>query len=373
YDNALALAIGANVGTTITAVLGSLTSNTEGKRLALSDVLFKVSAGIVFILSMDQIMWLVDLISSVIGIAQTDYTLKLAVFHTIFNVAGVIIMVPLVHHLVRLVTKIMPEIKTPGAEPMYLNESAFELPDTAMESVRKETLHLYDNAFAIIAHGLCLHRDDILSEKDLQDVVNQPEKPMSIDMEDEYGINIKRLYSEIISFISKVNTIMSPEQADELFMLRSAGRYIVGAINDTKHMHNNLVQYIASDNPHIRSEYNKLRIGLGSVLRRLEKTRADEQGLDDDVLSMNIIKLEMAEHDRTVNETIEQLIRDGLITAQMATSLMNDSSYAYDVAKDLVQMSEVLFAKGDDGYKAAVRSVLLDEDEASEIIESQNI
>ena len=371
YGNALALAIGANVGTTITAVLGSLTSNTNGKRLALSDVLFKVSAGIVFILLMDQIMWLVDKISTLIGIAQTDYTLKLAVFHTIFNVAGVLIMVPLVNPLVRLVTRIMPEKIIPGAEPMYLNESAFELPDTALESVRKETIHLYENAFAIIAHGLSLHRHDIVSEKDLQEVVNQPGKPMSIDMDDEYDINIKGLYSEIISFISKGKTIMSPEQTDELFMLRSAGRDIVEAIKDTKHMHDNLVQYIASDNPHIRAEYNKLRIGLGSVLRRLEKTRADEEGLDD-ILSMDMVKLEMEEHDRAVNEKIDQLIRDGLISAKMATSLMNDSAYAYDVARDLVQMGEVLFAKGDDELKSAVRSVLLDEDEASQLLEVQS-
>ena len=372
YGNALALAIGANVGTTITAVLGSLTSNTNGKRLALSDVLFKVSAGIVFILLMDQIMWLVDKISAFIGIAQTDYTLKLAVFHTIFNVAGVIIMVPLVNPLVRLVTKMMPEKIIPGAEPMYLNESAIELPDTALESVRKETIHLYENAFAIIAHGLSLHRHDIVSEKDLQDVVNQPGKPMSIDMDDEYEINIKGLYSEIILFISKGRTVMSPEQTDELFMLRSAGRDIVEAIKDTKHMHDNLVQYIASDNPHIRAEYNKLRIGLGSVLRRLEKTRVDEEGLDD-ILSMDMVKLEMEEHDRAVNEKIDQLIRDGLITAKMATSLMNDSAYAYDVARDLVQMGEVLFAKGDDELKSAVRSVLLDEDEASQLLVTQGI
>jgi len=371
YDNALALAIGANVGTTITAVLGSLTSNTDGKRLALSDVLFKVSAGIVFVLMMDQIMWLVDIVSSFIGIAADDYTLKLAVFHTIFNVTGVILMVPLVNHLVRLVTKIMPETKIPGADSMYLNESALELPDTAMESVRKETIHLYDNAFAIIAHGLSLHRHDILSEKDLQDVVNQPGKPMPIDMDDEYNKNIKGLYSEIISFISKSNTVMSPEQTDELFMLRAAGRDIVEAIKDTTHMHNNLVKYIASENPQIRAEYNKLRIALGSVLRRIAITRADEQGLDD-ILSMDMIKLEIAEHDRTVNETIEQLIRDDLITAKMATSLMNDASYTYDVARDLVQMSEVIFLKGDADHKDVVRSVLLDEHEVSEIVESRN-
>lgn len=43
YENALALVIGANIGTTITAVIGSLTSNISGKRLAMADVLFKVT------------------------------------------------------------------------------------------------------------------------------------------------------------------------------------------------------------------------------------------------------------------------------------------------------------------------------------------
>lgn len=371
YDNALALVIGANVGTTITAILGSLTSNTDGKRLALSDVLFKVSAGIVFILMINQITWLVDVISDIIGLAPTDYTLKLAVFHTIFNVAGVIIMIPLVNPLVRLVTRLMPDKTIAEAEPMYLNESAFELPDTALESVRKETVHLYENAFAIIAHGLSLHRHDILSEDSLEDIADKPGKPMSIDMDDEYDNKIKDLYSEIVSFISKSSLNMSEQQADELFMLRAAGRDIVEAIKDTKHMHGNLVQYIASDNQYIREEYNKIRAGLGSVMRRLENIRKDEDDMGE-MLLMDVIKLEMEEHDRMVNDTIERLIREGRITARMATSLMNDSAYAYDVARNLVQMGEVLFTKGDSDFKAALRSVQLDEDDADEIVNLQH-
>jgi len=47
----------------------------------------------------------------------------------------------------------MPQKTIVGAGPMYLNDSAFELPDTTMEAVRKETIHLYENAFAIRAGG----------------------------------------------------------------------------------------------------------------------------------------------------------------------------------------------------------------------------
>ncbi len=50
YENALALAIGANIGTTITAIIGSLTANFQGKRLALAHLIFNVvTAGVALI------------------------------------------------------------------------------------------------------------------------------------------------------------------------------------------------------------------------------------------------------------------------------------------------------------------------------------
>ena len=368
YENALALAIGANVGTTITAILGSMSANVQGKRLAGAHLIFNLTTGLIAIAFIHQIGQLVDVVSSAVGIAADDYTLKLAVFHTIFNVIGIVVMMPFIQQLVRFLTRIMPEKAISRAAPKYLHESAFELADTALEVVRKETIHLYENAFAIIAHGLSLHRHDILSDRDLEDIVNEPGKPMPIDIDDEYDKTIKGLYSEIIMFISKASADMTVEQSEELFLLRTAGRDIVDAIKDTKHLHKNLSQYIASDNEHIRAEYNKLRVGLGSVLRRVEAGRADDAD-PTAILLMDVIKLEMEEHDRSVNIIIESLIRENLISAEMATSLMNDAGYSYDVAKDLVQMGEILFATGESDLKKAERSLLLNEDETSEIIE----
>ncbi|MEJ1377757.1 MAG: Na/Pi symporter [Candidatus Sedimenticola sp. (ex Thyasira tokunagai)] len=368
YDNALALAIGANVGTTITAVIGSLTSNTEGKRLALADVLFKVAAGIVFMLMMNQIIGMVDMIASVIGLAEDDYTLKLAVFHTIFNVAGVIIMVPFVNQLVQLVTNVMPERKIPLAEPKYLNESALELPDTAIEAVRKEAIHLYENAFAIIAHGLSLHRHDILSDKDLVTVIAEDHKVIEIDIDEQYNLNVKDLYSDIITYISKAQMVMMPDQNNELFLLRAACRDIVEAIKDTKHLHKNMAKYIQSDNKDIRAEYDRIRVNMGNVLRQISVVQESREDYTA-IFSLDTIKLEMEENDTTNNGMLEVLIHEGRISAQMATSLMNDSAYVYDVTKNLVQMGEALFAAGDQAMKDAERAITLDEDELNEIMQ----
>ena len=368
YENALALAIGANIGTTITAIIGSFSANVQGKRLAVAHLIFNMVTAFIAIAFIYQIADLVDGFSAWVGIAADDYTLKLAVFHTIFNAIGIIAMMSFIEKLAGSLTKAMPEKAQPREKPIYLNEAAEELPDTAIEAVRKETLRLYDNAFAILAHGLSLHRDDILSDKDLVDVVKQDSKVIPIDFDDEYEKSIKGLYSDIVKFISSAQSNMTPEQSDELFRLRAAGRDIVEAIKDTKHMNKNLSQYILSPNSHIRAEYNKFRIQLGNLMRELNTIRKDNED-SANVLSLDSLKLDMKANDVTVNGEMERLIRDKKITAVMATSMMNDANYAYGVAKNLIQMGESLFASGNLDMNEAVRSVALNDDEVAEILE----
>lgn len=370
YENALALAIGANVGTTITAIIGSMSSNIQGKRLAGAHLIFNMATGFLAILFIYQIAEAVDWISHSVGIADDDYTLKLAVFHSVFNTLGILVMLPLISNLVNFLMRTMPDKELPVAAPKYLNDAAIELPDTAIEAVRMETLHLYDNAFAIITHGLSLHRHDILSDKDMDKVIKTSNSIIPIDIDAEYETSVKGLYSAIVNFISRAQTSMEADQADELFALRAAGRDIVEAIKDTKHMQKNMSQYIASDNEFIRVEYNKIRIYLGSVLRRLAIVQ--QEGDDPtSILSLDTMKLEMKKNDTTVNGMLETLIRDDRISSLMATSLMNDASYAYDVTRNLLQMGEVLFAKGDQSMKDAERIIALDDDDIEEVIEQE--
>jgi len=366
YENALALAIGANIGTTITAILGAMSSNVQGKRLAAAHLIFNMATAVIAIAFLYQIGQGVNLISSWVGIAEDDYTLKLAVFHSVFNTIGIVVMLPFINQLVSFLLGVMPEKAVAAAVPMYLNDSSIELPDTAIEAVRKETLRLYDNAFAIIAHGLSLHRHDILSDKDLRKVVGDTRKPMTIDFDTEYNSSVKGLYGEIVNFISRAQVAMNEQQSNELFALRAAGRDIVEAIKDTKHMHKNLALYLASPNANIRGEYNRIRMQLGEVLRRLGEAR--EHGDDPSIiLSLDTLKLDMETNDSTRNGRLESLIRDNKITPLMATSLMNDAAYAYDVASNLVQMGEVLFTKGDLAMKDTERSIALTPEEIGEV------
>ena len=366
YENALALAIGANIGTCITAILGAISANVDGRRLAGAHLIFNVTTGVVAIAFINYILVVVDWVSAEVGIASDNWTLKLAVFHTLFNVLGIIIMVPLLNPLVTLLRKLMPDPKPDLVAPLYLNDAVAEFPDALVETVRKEVLHLYDNAFEVLAHGLNLHRHDIRSEADLLELAQQPEQLIEFDIDDIYGRKVKVLYNAIVEFTSRSQGQLPQEHMERIYVLREAARDIVEAIKDVKHMRKNLVAYILSDNASIKGEYNKIRAQLGEILRELNILR--ESGEDADLVALDGLRLQMEENDSTLNGDLDRLIREGRITAPMATSLMNDSSYAYDVARNLITAGESLFGPRDLGMQQAARDMELDEDELNDLM-----
>jgi len=368
YDNALALAIGANVGTTVTAVLGALSSNVDGKRLALADVLFKVCAGIVFILFMQPIMGLVDSISSVIGLAEDNYTMKLAVFHTVFNVAGVIIMVPLIHPLIALVTGLFKSEPDLHAQPKYLNEASLEFSDTALEALRKETARIYEKGIDVIAKGLSLDKADILSDTKLKKVIKAHDKAVQFDIDGVYEHEIKSLCGAILDYSNRLSS--DPATARQVSRIRLANQSILIALKDVKHLQKNMLRYIASENPHISSEYNSLRQRIAKVIRRLEVIRSDETSATS-ILSLDALKLTLEKNMSLLHKRLDKLIRDSHISAEMAISLMNDSNYSYSIINNLIQVNHN-YLKSEEGCEnEAEHEIALNRDEINIVLEGK--
>ena len=160
---------------------------------------------------------------------------------------------------------------------------------------------------------------------------------------------------------------MTIEQTEELFDLRVAGRDIVEAIKDIKHLQKNLDVYMVSENPQIREEYDAIRLQLATLLRSLTLVR--EQGDDSAaILSLDSLKSDMDEMESQIISTVGTLIREEKIPTEMATSLMNDSSYAYNVSSKLIEMGEALFSSGSSDIKDAERSIALDDDEIEAVM-----
>jgi phosphate:Na+ symporter len=108
FEQAAALAMGQNIGTTITAFMASLTANTQARRAALAHMFFNVFGVLVFLVffypACHAVSWFV---SSFLG--ETNDLFKLSAFHSAFNILNTLLLVGFVHQIERLVCRLLPQ------------------------------------------------------------------------------------------------------------------------------------------------------------------------------------------------------------------------------------------------------------------------
>ena len=367
YENALALSIGANMGTTVTAILGSLGANIAGKRLAVAHLIFNFITGLIAIVFIYQFLIAVKWISDAMGIAGDNYALRLAVFHSLFNLLGIIVMLPFVNMLVRLLEWLLREPVTVIKKPKYLNDAALESPQAALEVVYKESERLYDLATRVIAHGIGWQKRDMLGPDDLDMLIQTRQMPHSEDIDEAYETRIKHVYSAIVQFVIRARERFTGIYGENLQLYSRTGSDIVTAIKNIKHLQKNLLHFIHSDNKAIRDAYNNLRKLVVIIMRRIQEARE----IDDPTEAMLILDhalLQIEEDSISSADRIEPLIRNHSITAEMATSLMTDTEYARNACRSLIAMAKVLFAGRDSSTLQLDQGLELDKEEMASII-----
>lgn len=368
YENALALAIGANLGTTITTVMGGLAANLSGKRLAVAHVVFNVITALVAISFINQFMWLVDHLAAWMGINDDNYLLKLALFHTLFNLLGVLLLWPFLYKLEAALIRYINFVPAGSEQPLYLYPDALETPTTSVGAVRKEVQHLFDNAYGLLAHGISLRRAVIDSDESLADAVKYTRRIMPLDLDDAYENKIKSLHSAIVAFIGEAQTReLTREATEELYVLRQASRSIVEATKAMKHMHKNLSRYGVSSQLAVREQYDTMRLQIAKLLRELRDILKHPENVTS--LSLDALTLAQEKSSQQLMDSLDELIRSRHIQAQVATSVMNDESYVMELAKHLIKAARALLIDPD---MRSSQTLALDSQEIESLAKAQN-
>jgi len=348
YINALALAIGANIGTTVTAALGALASNKNGKRLAVAHFIFNVITGLVAVLLIYQLKDLVDVLAPMLSISDTDDAMKLSLFHTIFNVLGVLIVAPFVKILVRFLETLFTEKEKGRGQAKYLTYEVMEIPATAVAAIRKETIHLYDKSVEAIVHALNLHRSEIYSEIEIDKVIQKSRTPIQINVDKIYQEDIKSLYGEIIRYASISQTHMDQAGNNQMYELKLTARHIIEMVKDVRELQKNLNYYAKSRNSVIVGQYNELRAQLITVLRKIQEVR-DYEGDEEEILTqIEVQKQSSKENEIMMNQAVDALIRENSINSNSASSLINDIGFTHSISKKLLQSAITLWVKDDE-------------------------
>ena len=289
---------------------------------------------------------MVTILSAVIGIGAQDYAMQLALFHTLFNVIGIIVVSPFTFKLVKyLETLFVEEINVDKAK--YLDDVIVRVPEAAIEAITKEVEHLYDNSVEVLSHALSLHRHDYIGFEDISNIIQKSDINIETDINDFYNKHIKELYGQILRYSTIAQDYMSEEQKHNVYQLKVSCRDIVEAIKYVKELQKNLNIYLKSNNKIVKREYNFLREGIAKTTNTINSIRNSEDDLEVlsriELLEQNIDKLDMI-----ANGHIDSLIRNDEIQTKMATSLINDSAFAYDISKNLINAASLLWIRDSD-------------------------
>lgn len=133
------LLLGANIGTCITAILASLATKREAKRVALAHTLFKVIGVLIFI-------WWIPSYAKFIGSITGNLPRQIAHAHTVFNVGMTILFLPFLGLMAKVVNKLLPDKPEPEVVSPYrvkhLEYSLISTPSLALSLAKVEVLRM---------------------------------------------------------------------------------------------------------------------------------------------------------------------------------------------------------------------------------------
>lgn len=190
-EGALAI-VGSNVGTTITVFIGAIGGTVVKKRLAWSHLSFNLFAAVLAIVAMPVYLRIVDL---ALG-EGFDPVMGLALFHTLFNVVGVLVFLPFIARFSSLVERWVPEHEE--RHTRYVAEVATEVPEAAVPAVQKEVRHLLLRTMAFQLELMDI-RPKLVLPADAQEWQGK-----EYDSYQEEYIDLKSLQGEIITFVTEV-------------------------------------------------------------------------------------------------------------------------------------------------------------------------
>lgn len=204
-EGAAAVAIGANIGTTVKAMLASIGATPNARRAAAAHILFNVLTGVVALAILPWLLTGIELISRLLAL-ESSPAAKLALFHTVFNVLGVILIWPLANRLTVFLEHRFRRSEDDEALPRHLDGTVLAVPALALEALESEVRRAGGMAIRLFREALAKNA--------------RPQEMSRIQ------VGVSRLNQAIADFIVRLNRSgMSAESAVRLPRVLRTSRY----------------------------------------------------------------------------------------------------------------------------------------------------
>ncbi|NOR55342.1 MAG: Na/Pi cotransporter family protein [Sulfurovum sp.] len=257
FEQAAAMVIGTNIGTTVTALLGAIGGIPDKKRVAVAHFIFNLITAVVGFL---LIPILTHFLMRVVGL-HNDPIIALALFHTLFNILGVVLLLPFIPLMAKYLKKLF--IQTEPVPTRYIHMVDPKLHETAFVALRDEVNNLFVKTmkFALLLANIRI--SDVFGEKyDVKKIVELNREEIEFNYKKAYA-SIKEIEIKIFEFVAILNQQeLTPEERQNLEMLLSSVRESVYAAKILKDVKNNINEFSESDNEELLLLYDSIRKNL---------------------------------------------------------------------------------------------------------------
>jgi len=134
---AAAVVIGANIGTTVTALIAAIGATPNAKRAAVAHVAFNLLTGAVALVLLPWLVAAIALGRRTLGL-EAAAAAELALFHTVFNVLGILLMWPLAARLAAALRRRFRTREEDESKPRHLDATVLAVPSVALEALASE-------------------------------------------------------------------------------------------------------------------------------------------------------------------------------------------------------------------------------------------
>jgi len=134
---AAVMVIGANIGTTSTAAFAVIGATPNAKRVAMAHIIFNVLTGVVALTLLPGMFWLIKMTGEIFNLGDSP-AITLALFHTVFNILGVLLILPISNILSRYLEKKFRTTEEIESRPKYLDKTVAATPALALNAVTLE-------------------------------------------------------------------------------------------------------------------------------------------------------------------------------------------------------------------------------------------
>lgn len=234
-DQSFFLVMGANIGTCSDGIMASLSTNANGKRIALFHLITSIIGSIAF--SIILILFRTPITNMFESLFPGKPQFSLATFNLIYNTLYTLALLVFINPLVNLVTRLVKDKQQKLEELSYIDERFLQTPAVAIQQALKE---LYDMAI--------LAKENL--DRSFASLVNEDMSESKKIADVEYRIDF--LTNKLTSFFIKISSVTKFADDEKLIGglhhvtndIERLGDYAVLLVKETSYMKDNNIKFL---------------------------------------------------------------------------------------------------------------------------------